>query len=105
MGLLTELRASFATSHSGSEIILVRLHRLRAGREPAGRRENFAETLSRDELRQWSSYCVCFRVQDQSRRCGFFEWAHDPRDGLQRYLLESRSLSPQRSDRGAAGVV
>ena len=26
---------------------------------------------------------------------GFFEWSHDPRDGLQRYLLESGSVSSE----------
>src|SRR5205814_9265300 len=36
VGLRAQLRASFANGHSGSEIILVRLDRLRAWRQSAG---------------------------------------------------------------------
>ena len=48
MGLRSEIRASFARSDSSSQVVLVRLHRLRAGRQSAGRRQDFAEALPRD---------------------------------------------------------
>src|SRR6185437_13127546 len=48
MGLLTELWASFTGGHSGSEIVLVRFHRLRARRQSTRGRQNFAEASSSD---------------------------------------------------------
>src|SRR5437868_7903744 len=54
VGLLTEIRTSFTRSDSSGEIVLVRFHRLRARWQSAGRRENFAEALSRDVRRDCS---------------------------------------------------
>src|SRR5882724_13108000 len=102
MGMLAEIRASLARSDSGGEIVLVRFYRLRAGWEPAGRRKNFAKALPRHVRhgglvrRQWKSHRICFRLQNKSCRRRISERAHDPRDGLQRYLLESRPMSPER---------
>ena len=36
-----------------------------------------------------------FPLQDQSGRCVISEWPHDPRDGLQRHLLEVGSVSSE----------
>ncbi len=47
---------------------------------------------------------VRLRLQDQSGRCVVSEWPHDPRDGLQRHLLEGRSVPSERSHRRAAGA-
>src|SRR6266404_2526197 len=53
-GLRAEIRASIARDGSGGEIVLVRFDRLRARWQSAGRRENFAEALSRDVRRDCS---------------------------------------------------
>ncbi len=50
-------------------------------------------------------HLVRLRLQDQSGRCVVSEWPHDPRHGLQRHLLEGRSLSPERPHRRAAGAL
>ena len=51
--------------------------------------------------------CTCFvsGLQDQSRRCGVLQRAHDPGDGLQRHLLEGRSVPSVGHHRRAAGAV
>ena len=46
-----------------------------------------------------------FRLQDQSRRRVVLERPHDPRDGLQRHLLEGGPVPSQRSHRRAAGAL
>ena len=61
--------------------------------------------LSRDVRRRWQRHRVRVRLQDQSGRCGISERPHDSRDGLQRHLLEGRSVSPERSYRRAAGTL
>src|SRR5437773_696852 len=105
MGMLAEIRASLARSDSGGEIVLVRFYRLCAGWEPAGRREDLAEALPRYGRWERKSHRIRFRIQNESCRCRVFEWSHDARDGLQRHLLESRSVPPERSYLGSAGAL
>ncbi len=75
------------------------------GGQPTGGRQDFAEASPRDGRRQRQSHCICLRLQNQSSRCRVSEWSHDPGDGLQRHLLESRSMSSERSHRRAAGAL
>src|ERR1043166_1913729 len=105
MGLLAEIRASVAGSDPGGEVILVRFDWLCARRYSAGRREDFAEALPRDGWRKRQGHRVRLRIQNEPGRYGVSQRSHDPGDGLQRHLLESRSVSPERSHRGTARAL